>query len=123
MTFKPGHSGNPSGRPPGIVDKRTRFHGLFEQHAESIIGKLIEQATAGDTTALRLCIERIVPRVKPSSRVSFDLPEGKIIDTYDNRLQMIDTILKAAASGQITIEEAKGLAEILKNQCGSVHLP
>lgn len=78
-SIKPLQSGNPIGRPKGIVDKRAKFRSLLEEHAEEIIGKLVALAKIGDSTALRLCIERLLPRVKPDDGIYFDLPEGRVI--------------------------------------------
>lgn len=65
MQFEKGQSGNPSGRPPGIRDKRSEFRALLEPHAPALMAKAVELALNGDTTALRLCMERLVPAVKP----------------------------------------------------------
>ena len=67
MKFAPGQSGNPAGRPKGTPDRRTRFRALFEKAAPEIIGKAIELAKGGDTDCLRLCIDRLVPALRPES--------------------------------------------------------
>ena len=105
MTFQPNQSGNPSGRPKGIIDKRIKLRGLLESHADEIIEKLIELAKAGDSNALRLCIERLLPRVKPDEGIYFDLPEGRL-DTGDNMLQIAHDLTQAVVSGQFTLQEA-----------------
>jgi len=115
MTFQPGQSGNPNGRPKGIIDKRTELRNLFESHAKEIIEKLIESAKAGDPIALRLCVERLIPRIKPDIGINFKLPDGRI-DTGDNMLQIAIDITRAVASGQMTIEEANKFTDFLKNQ-------
>lgn len=113
MTFKPGKSGNPSGRPPGIIDKRVKFRDLLDQHANAIIEKLIERAIAGDTAALRLCMERLIPRVKPDNSINFQLPEGSI-GIGDNMMQITQGITNAVVSGQMSIEEAEKFASFFK---------
>jgi len=115
MTFQTGQSGNPNGRPKGIVDKRAELRGLLEPHAKEIVEKLIECAKAGDPAALRLCIERLIPRVKPDSGITFDLPEGQI-DNGDNMLKIANDVTAAVASGLLTIEEAEKFTEFLKHQ-------
>lgn len=115
MTFQSGQSGNPSGRPKGIIDKRAELRGLLEPHAKEIVEKLIESAKAGDSTALRLCVERLIPRVKPDTGISFDLPEGGI-DTGDNMLEIAHRITESVACGLLTIEEAEKFTEFLKHQ-------
>lgn len=115
MTFKQGKSGNPSGRPPGIVDKRTKLRNLLDPHVDTIIEKLIERAIAGDPTALRLCIERIMPRVKPDQSITFELPEGRI-DSGDNMMKIANSVTEAVASGEMTIDEAEKFTAFLRHQ-------
>ena len=119
MTFKQGESGNPSGRPPGIIDKRTRLRNLLDPHADAIIEKLIEWATAGDPTALRLCVERIIPRVKPDQSITFELPDGRI-DSRDNMMQIANGVTEAVASGEMTIDEAEKFTTFLRHQRGVI---
>lgn len=88
---------------------------MLDQHANTIIEKLIERALAGDLTALRLCVERIIPRAKPDSGINFELPEGKI-DTGDNMLQIANNITQAVAKGEMTIDEAEKFTDFLKHQ-------
>lgn len=87
----------------------------LDQHANAIIEKLIERALAGDLTAIRICIERIIPRAKPDNGISFDLPQGRI-DSGDNMLQISNNITQAVANGEMTIDEAEKLSEFLKHQ-------
>ena len=115
MTFKPGESGNPTGRPKGIIDKRSELRSLLETHAKEIIEKLIERAKIGDDVAMRLCVDRLIPRVKPDEGINFELPEGRL-DTGDNMLQIANDLTKAVASGQLTLEEADKFTDFLRHQ-------
>lgn len=72
--FKPGQSGNPAGKPPGTRHRATKAAELLlDGEAEDLTRKAIELAKAGDTVALRLCLDRIIParRDKP---IVFSLP-------------------------------------------------
>src|SRR5262249_5233277 len=73
--FVAGQSGNPSGRPRGARNKATLLaEALLDGEAEAITRKLIEKGLEGDSTALRLCLERLLsPR--RDRRVEFDLPK------------------------------------------------
>jgi hypothetical protein len=64
MAFVKGQSGNLAGRPKGTHDRRTELRELLEPHAGALIKKAVEMAMAGDTTAMKLCLERILPAVK-----------------------------------------------------------
>lgn len=64
MAFVKGKSGNPLGRPKGVQDKRTILRSYLEPHAEALINKAVSMALDGDTTALKLCLERLIPSMK-----------------------------------------------------------
>jgi len=65
--------GNP-GRPAGARHKYVlAIQSLLDGEAEALGRKAIELAMEGDTVALRLCLERIVP-AKRDTPVRFDLP-------------------------------------------------
>src|SRR5215475_9848913 len=60
--FRPGVSGNPAGRPKGARNKSTlAAEALLDGEAEALTRKAVEMALGGDTVALRLCLERLVP--------------------------------------------------------------
>ena len=60
--FKPGQSGNPSGRPKGARHRTTvAIEALLEGEGEALTRKAIELAKAGDMQALRLCMDRLAP--------------------------------------------------------------
>lgn len=115
MTFQPGQSGNPSGRPKGITDRRVELRNLLETHAKEIIDKLIERAKIGDLAALRLCIERLIPRAKVDEGIKLELPDGRI-DTGSNMLEITNRITEAVASGLLTIDEAEKFNAFLRHQ-------
>ena len=109
--FRKGQSGNPKGRPKGIADKRTRYRALLAPHAEALTEKAVELALAGDTTALRLCLERLVPAIRPKDEaVIFELPPEASL-TEAGR-----AILQAAAQGTITPQQAQHLLGALASQ-------
>jgi len=64
MSFQKGESGNPAGRPRGARNKRTVLaEQLLEGDTEAIVRTMIERAKEGDMAAVRLCVDRICPRV------------------------------------------------------------
>src|SRR5271166_907949 len=63
--FKRGQSGNPSGKPKGSRNRTTlAIEALLEGEAEALTRVCIERAKAGDSTALRLAMERICPPLR-----------------------------------------------------------
>lgn len=73
MAFQKGQSGNPAGRPQGALNKRAQLAKLLEPHATNLINKVIELALSGDINALRLCIERLIPKAQHHC-LDVDLP-------------------------------------------------
>src|SRR5215213_5789378 len=73
--WKKGVSGNPKGRPQGARNRATvAAETMLDGEAEQLTRVAINSALAGDLTALRLCIDRIVPprRDRP---VRFPMPK------------------------------------------------
>jgi hypothetical protein len=72
--FTPGQSGNPAGKPKGTRNATTvAMEALMDGESEALTRKAIELAKAGDMTAIRLCLERILPPRKDRP-VTFTLP-------------------------------------------------
>src|SRR5690349_24907281 len=79
--WEQGQSGNPAGRPRGIKDKRTALRALLEPHADELVANVVEMAKAGDTTALRICIDRLIPPAKAREEpVTLPLSNGSLAE-------------------------------------------
>ena len=61
--WKKGQSGNPNGRSKSS-GKIAQLRAMLEPHAEELVQKARDMAMEGDSTALRLCLERLVPAIK-----------------------------------------------------------
>jgi hypothetical protein len=110
--FAPGVSGNPAGRPKGARNRATMLaQELLDDDGEAIMRKAIEQAKAGEPVALRLCIERILPR--RANVVELILPEiRKANDVAD----ACAAVIEAAAAGRISLQEAREFMLLLSDQ-------
>ena len=101
--FKAGQSGNPAGRPKGALGKATRWREALEPHGDDLFKVAVDHALDGDMTALKLCLERISPPVKPNSDpVEFAL-HG------DTLSQKAESVLTAIAAGQIDVDSGRKL--------------
>lgn len=111
MPFQEGQSGNPNGRPAGALNKRTLFAKLLEPHAEELISILVTQAKAGDPGALKLCIERLIPRLK-SEGASITLPWVDV--SQPNALELVRQALLFTLTQQqdIPLESLKVVIEL-----------
>jgi len=95
--FKPGQSGNPAGKPKGTLHKATQAAMvLLEGEAEALTRKAVEMALDGDTTALKLCLDRIFPAPKPAAQcVRLDMPPP------ENLADTARAFVTAAANGEL----------------------
>ena len=67
--FEKGRSGNPLGRRGGCRNKTTIAAAAFlTTEAEALTRKAVELALVGDPTALRLCIECVLPQCAPTGQ-------------------------------------------------------
>jgi hypothetical protein len=108
--FPKGRSGNPVGKPLGTRNKATiAAEGLLDGEAEAITRKAIEKAKEGDATALRLCLERILPARKDRP-VAFTLPA---IVRASDAVTAAGALLAAVACGDLTPSEAGELSKLV----------
>jgi hypothetical protein len=108
--FRKGESGNPAGKPKGARHKTTlAIDALLDGEAAAITRKAVEMAKAGDTVALRLCLDRIAP-VRKDRPVEFALPE---IKTSADIVTATSALLAAVAAGDLTPSEAAELGKLV----------
>jgi hypothetical protein len=110
MTFQPGQSGNPAGRPKGVRAKAALFaEGLFDGEAEELIREAVRMAKAGDIAAMRLCLDRITPRRR--DRVApFELPP---LDGAASVVSGLADIAAAVSAGDLSPLEADAMSRVL----------
>jgi len=103
-------SGN-TGRPRGARHKTTlAIQALLDGEGEALTRKAIEMALAGDTTALRLCLERVAPPRKDGP-VRFDLPP---MESAASASAAMGAILAGVASGDLTPGEGSAIAGLVE---------
>ncbi len=109
--WKKGQSGNPSGKPKGTRHKATlAAEALLDGETEALTRKAIEKALEGDSGALRLCLDRIIPPRKDRP-ISFDLPDMK---TAADAVTGMASILVGVANSRITPAEAEVLGKLIE---------
>jgi hypothetical protein len=108
--FEKGRSGNPAGRRPGARNKATlAAEALFDSEAEALSRKAVELALGGSEGALRLCLDRIIA---PRRERPIQLTVPPIRSASDIAAAM-GAIVKAAAQGAITADEAFKLSHMV----------
>lgn len=103
-TFAAGNAG----RPKGARNKATQaVLALLEGEAEALSRKAVEMALAGDSVALRLCLDRIAPPRKDSP-VQFAIPKMTCVRDVE---EAAGAVLQAVSSGELTpVEGAQVMA-------------
>ena len=97
-TFTTGNAG----RPKGTRHKATQaVLSLLDGQAEALTQRAVQLALAGDSTALRLCLERLAPPRKDAP-VTFPLPP---MSTAKDAAQAAGAVLEAVSEGDLTPSE------------------
>jgi len=108
--WRKGASGNKAGKPRGARHKATlAAETLLEGEAEALSRKAVELALKGDVSALRLCLDRIVPPRKDRP-VCFELP---VMTESKDAVTASAAIVAAVAAGQLTPMEAAELCKVV----------
>ena len=110
--FVKGQSGNPNGRPEGSRNRATILaQVLLDGQAEELIQKCVQMALDGDSTAMRLCIERLVPPRKDRP-VNLDLPQ---MECVEDTIKAMAVISSGVADGELTPSEGQVLSGMVEN--------
>jgi hypothetical protein len=99
------------GRPLGSRNKYVlAVEAILDGESEALARKAVEMALAGDTVAMRLCLERIAPPRKDRP-VSFPLPK---IESAAEGPALTASLLDAVAAGEVTPSEAIEVASLVE---------
>ena len=107
--FKPGQSGNPKGRPKGTATT-AKLRALLEPHAKALVKQAVNLALDGDVTALRLCLERLVPPVRATDELV------ELRGLKGTLTEQGEAIIQAVASSHVTPEQGAKLLQALAAQ-------
>ncbi|PVE21128.1 hypothetical protein DC522_28310 [Microvirga sp. KLBC 81] len=114
----PFQPGNP-GRPKGSRNRATlALEALLDGEAEAITRKAVEMALSGDTTAMRLVMDRIMPPRKDRP-VMFSMPK---LETAGDAVKATAALVEAVANGDITPGEAGELSKLVDGFTKAVEL-
>ncbi len=110
MTWKKGQSGNPKGRIKGYTPVST-YRKMLDSHIPEILNKAIEMAKSGDNAMIKLCVDRIIPTMRPRDEpVQLKEFEGLSLAEQGR------FVLSAMAQGRLNTDEASSLLNALANQ-------
>jgi hypothetical protein len=108
--FTKGVSGNPAGRPAGSRNAATEMaQALLEGEAGALIRKCVELALDGNPAAMKLCLERLVPRRGRS--IKLEMPA---IDSAADIAPAMAAISRAVADGAVTPYDGYEMSRIVE---------
>ena len=106
MRFQPGQRGNPAGRPPGSLNKKTlAAEALMAERAEEIVTDLMDRSKNGEPAAMRIVADRLVPTGR-NRRFAIELP---LVKTPEDAELAMSVVLDELAAGKLTIAEVSAL--------------
>ena len=107
---RPFAPGNP-GRPKGSRHKTTQaMQVLLDGEGEALTRKAIELALAGDATALRLCMDRLLPALRERP-IAVELPP---VTGSQDAVAASAALLAAVTAGEIAPSEAREIGRLFE---------
>jgi hypothetical protein len=101
-----------TGRRVGSRNRKTVFQIALESGGEKIIEKIKARALKNDPTAMRLCMERLIPVLRaPLKR--FVLPP---VETAGQLKDAVSAVTQAVADGVLSAQEGESVARIIDTQ-------
>lgn len=111
-----GPSPNPSGRPRGIKDKRSKISEQLLNATSEVVDRVITEAKSGDVQAASLIFTRVLPAVT-SQQEKVDFP----LDVSAPLAKQAEQVLNAVASGKISADVAKSIIDMISS-LGSIRI-
>ncbi len=108
--WKKGVSQNPGGRPKNVTPVAD-YRRMLDSHIPEILNKAIELAKGGDTTMIKVCLDRVLPAMRPRDE-PVELKEMQSISLAEQGR----FVLSAMAQGKLNTDEAQSLLSALANQ-------
>jgi hypothetical protein len=111
--FAPGNRAGAKGRPVGSRHKSSLIaEQLFDDRCELLVEKCVSMALAGDPTAMRIAISRLIPERKSRPVSIANMPK---IERSSDLVRAAGAITDAASAGEITVDEAAALSALVAN--------
>ncbi|WP_296446979.1 DUF5681 domain-containing protein [Rhodoferax sp. UBA5149] len=106
-SWKPGQSGNPAGRPPGVGEV-SKLRAGIAAHVPELLAAMMRKALEGDVGAARLLLERAIAPLKGVEQaVALQLPNAGTLTAKAT------AVLNAAAAGDLAPGQAAQLIAAL----------
>jgi hypothetical protein len=100
--WKPGESGNASGRTRGTVLLQSKLRQELEAAGPEAVRKLVELAKKGNLIALRIVVEKLLPTPRSA-------PVSTPVELQGDAIERAERIVALMADGSLTLEEGAAL--------------
>ena len=118
--WKPGQSGNPAGCPTGSRQKITvNCERLLQRSAGQLTERLIEAALDNNMSALKICVERLIPVRKSSPIRIKGMPK---VDSLQSASKATAHILNAVVNGEVDPVSAEIVSRITDKHIRSLQI-
>jgi hypothetical protein len=115
--WRPGQSGNPSGRPRGSRHTAlVALDAIGEAGAKQVLQAVVNAASGGDMRAADILLRRVWPERKGRA-VALDLPKT---DTAEGVMQAQARIVQAVSEGNLSADEAHAISAVLEGMRKSI---
>ncbi len=105
--FKPGKSGNPSGRPKGSKNKLKQ---QLIDNVGGILDAMVAKALEGDAAAAGLVVNRVLPTLRPQSElVQF------VLDADQPISKQVEQVLTAISQGEVAADVGRKIVETIQS--------
>ena len=111
MQFSKGVSGNPTGRPKGIKDKRHRYSEAIDSMIPQVLDSVFQKAIAGDMTAAKMLLDRTLPNKRPAQERVEISHTGNIPSDAQNVLR---SVLDGEVSPDVGASLLSAMTSVLK---------
>lgn len=112
MKFQPGKSGNPTGRPKGVKDRRVALREKLLPHADQLIEMVTTFAKSGDMQAMKIVMDRIMPPLKEEP-IQITIPK---IESAEDCTKAQAAVVNAVAAGEMLPSEGQVMANLIDAQ-------
>lgn len=110
--FQKGQSGNPTGRPKGVKDRRVALREKLWPHADQLIEMVTTFAKSDDMQAMKIVMDRIMPPLKEEP-IHVSIPK---IECAEDCTRAQAAVLSAVACGEMLPSEGQALAGLIDAQ-------
>jgi hypothetical protein len=103
-------SPNPSGRPPGIRERKAKITEKLLDEAGAVMDVMVQKALEGDAAAAALVVNRVLPSVKSQlEKVQFTLDADQPVS------RQVEQVLSAISKGEVAPDVGKKIIEAVES--------